>query len=357
MPDAKELLKQFEPKEVKVLKTERQVCAVRFSPCAKFLVGGCFDGLVRRWDLSQDAIPEMAPLSGHGGWVQSVAFHPSEPFVYSVDSWGQLCAWPVAEEKPEPKWKVAEAHNGWVRSVAVNSDGKHVATGGADKKVRLWSSADGNLSREIDAGEDVFCILFHPDGKSFVTGDFKGTIQQWDIDSGQSVRKFDAAVLNKVNRLQDVGGIRCLAFDASGATLAVGGTKPENGGNVQGIPSVLLFDWASGELKTTLTLGANGDVYVCDTSFHPQGFLMAVTSGNPGAGKLVYQRPEDNAPFFETKKMANCHSLALHPNGRRIAVVATNAGSNGNGRRIGKTGDYPGNWSPIHLLDMPASQS
>ena len=42
----------------------------------------------------------------------------------------------------------------------------------------------------------------------------------------------------------------------------------------------------------------------------------------------------------------------MHPNGRRIAVTATNNGSNGNGRRL-KNGAYLGNNSPLHILDMP----
>ena len=36
-------------------------------------------------------------------------------------------------------------------------------------------------------------------------------------------------------------------------------------------------------------------------------------------------------PFFLSAKMANCHSLSMHPDGRRFAVVAANKGSNGNG--------------------------
>ena len=63
-------------------------------------------------------------------------------------------------------------------------------------------------------------------------------------------------------------------------------------------------------------------------------------------------KESDAEPFFETKKMPNCHSLSLHPDGKRLAVVATNGGSNGNGRNL-KDGKYPGNWSPIFVLAMP----
>ena len=55
--------------------------------------------------------------------------------------------------------------------------------------------------------------------------------------------------------------------------------------------------------------------------------------------------------------MPNCHSLAVHPNGRRLAVTATNGGSNGNGRQLDKSGEYPGNWSPVHIWEMQAGMT
>jgi hypothetical protein len=48
--------------------------------------------------------------------------------------------------------------------------------------------------------------------------------------------------------------------------------------------------------------------------------------------------------------MANCHSLAVHPDGKRLVVAATNAGSNGNGRPKDK--EYLGNWSPLHVWSL-----
>src|SRR5262249_2331509 len=179
-----------------------------------------------------------------------------------------------------------------------------------------------------------------------------GIVHQFDASAGTHVRQLDAGVLFKLDRLQDTGGVRALAFSPDGALLAVGGTKPSVGGNVQGVPVVLVFDWATAALKQTLELGQSGDVYVTDVRFHPAGFLMCAISGNPGVGKLVYQRLEDAAPFLSNTSMANLHSLSLHPNKTRLAVAGTNAGSNGNGRLL-KDGEYPANWSPVWMLDMP----
>ena len=146
-----------------------------------------------------------------------------------------------------------------------------------------------------------------------------------------------------------------MAFTKDVSLLVCGGTKPANGGTVQGIPTLVLFDWASGQVKQTLELGAQSDVFVWDVQVHPDGFLIAAVNGGPGMGKLCFVRPGDTAPFFTTTSMANCHSVSLHPGGRRLAVACTNGGSNGNGKILDNMGQYKGNWSPVYLLDLPVA--
>ena len=45
--------------------------------------------------------------------------------------------------------------------------------------------------------------------------------------------------------------------------------------------------------------------------------------------------------------------LALSPDRRTLAVAATNTGSNGNGKRLDKEGNYVGNHSPVHVFALP----
>lgn len=351
--DANTLKTRYEPKPMGQITPDRQMCMIRVSPCGKLLLAACADGTVRRWDLTAEKPAELAPLKGHNGWVRAVVFARQGNRFYTADSWGQLRAWSYGEAEPAVVWSHEQAHDGWIRSVALSADGKRLATCGFDQTVRVWSAEDGAKQHEFQGhNEDVFAVAFHPADEALVSGDQRGVVKQWDLASGKPAREFDAKVLHKVDRLQDVGGVRVLAFAPEGKQLAICGLLPNSGGNVQGIPAILLFDWDSGELKHTIKVGANGDGFVYDIHFHPAGFLMAVTSGNPGSGKLFFHRPGDEQPFVLITKMANCHSLAVHPDGKQLFVSGTNTGSNGNGRSL-KDGKYPGNFSPLYVLKMP----
>lgn len=353
--------------EIKTIDVAPQLVSARFTPCGKYLLGASYDGRVRRWDVTQDDVPERAAVEGHGGWTTTLACAASGEWLYSGDSWGQLRCTSYGAEQPEPKWKVLDAHDGWLRDIAVSGDGQRIATCGIDKRVRVWSAADGAKQLEFAIGDgpafvprngsldgDVACLRFTADGKSLIVADLKGQITFWELDGLKKVRQFDAGVLFKLDRLQDVGGVRCLAVDAESKWLAVGGTAPKNGGSVTGTPTALVFDFASGELKHTFGFGQPNDCFVSDLAFHARGFLLATTCGTPGSGQLIVQKLDEKEPLFLTKKMVNCQSVAAHPDGQRLAVVATNAGSNGNGRPLTKDGAYVTNKSPIFLWKFPA---
>lgn len=343
-----------QPRLVRTVNLDRQMSRIRFSPCGRFLVAGGFDAAVRRWAVTDAALNAMPSLSGHNGWVQALAFHPDRRRLFTADSWGEIRSWAYADQQANPLHTIRSAHDGWIRDLAISADGRLLATCGMDQKVRLWSTEDGRKLHEMSEHTwDVYCVAFHPDNRSLVSGDLQGNVKQWDVTTGRKTRDLDCRVLYSVSRLQDVGGVRCLAFDAAGRTLACTGTRPSVGGNVQGTPTILLFDWANGRLQHTITNGGGGDGFVYDLAFHSTGYVMAVTSGNPGTGKFFFQRPGEQAPLFQTTQMPNCHSLAVHPDGRRIIVAATNSGSNGNGRPL-QNGQYPGNFSPLHWWELPA---
>ncbi len=352
-----ELLKKYEPKPLQVLKVDQvQLLAVRFSCDGNRLVASGFDGQVHRWNLQTEdkEAPNMAAVGGHNGWVTGLQCHPTQPVSYSTDSWGKLQAWNNQEEQPQPLWQVDAAHDGWIQCLAISRDGQLLATCGNDGHVRVWQTGDGKPLHDFPANpHEVYCVAFHPDGGSLVSGDLLGQISDWDLKTGKLERTLDAGVFYALSRLQDVGGLRCLSFDREGKTLVAGGAAAPSGGTVQGEPTALLFDWKSGKIDKTVVFGAKSECFLQEALLLPDNILLGVTSGVPGNGRFSVFAIGEDKPFFQGKGMMNCHSLALDPAGRRIAVVTTSPGSNGNGRNL-KDGEYRANDSPIHLLELPA---
>ncbi|MBA4187938.1 MAG: hypothetical protein C0467_07955 [Planctomycetaceae bacterium] len=340
------------PKELgKPLVPTTQINRIRFSPDGKMLVAACFDGTVKRWDVSGKEPIELPAITGHNGWVTSLAFAGTA--LFSVDSWGRLTATDLSAKESKKLWSVEAAHDGWLRGVAVSPNGERLITGGKDGFARLWNTADGKQIGDFEAKADVLSVCYSPGGKSVFVGDLFGVVRELHTVPGKPVRTFEAKELHKLDRIQDVGGVKNLLISGDGKTLFAAGAEPKSGGFVQCVPLIVAFDLATGKRLSTYKGANDNEGYVTDMAWHPDGYVIGTTSGQPGQGKLFCWKPGEAAPFFSGGKLPNCHSVALHPKGEIVAVSATNANSSGNGRVKGMGGDYPANTSPIQLWTVP----
>lgn len=358
-----ELLKKYEPQKGELFEYERQLWQARFSPCGRFLVGSGYDATIQRWEIvdvqteGEDAATveyrPLAPMKGHDGWAQCIAFTGSGDRLISADSWGRVSCWNYTDvESKEPLWTRPGTIDGWIRAIAVSPDGKVVAVGGNDSVIRIVSTEDGTDVLTIeDVPDEVFGLSFHPNGRSLLSGDFKAMLREWDIQSGKQKREIEVEGLYQINHMQDSGGIRQVAFDSEGKQLAVGGMKEPAGGFAQGAPIVVVFDWETGERKHELVAGDKTDGFIYDVWFHADGFIVGAASAFPGKGKLFFWQPGDEQPFYVGKEHSNGRSVSLHPDGKRLAFMAANS-ANANGRPL-KEGEYIGGSAKIHVLRFP----
>jgi WD40 repeat protein len=339
------------PKELgKPVVPPTQVTRVRFSPDGKVLAAACFDGKVRRWEVTGKEPAELPAIAGHNGWVTDITFAGNA--LFSTDSWGRLTASDATAKEPQ-LWTVEAAHDGWARGVALAPVNSPLATCGKDGFVRLWQRETGKKLKEFDAKADLLSLCFAADGKSVFAGDLFGKIRQFDLTSSGQSATIEVKELYLLHRIQDVGGVKRLLVSGDGKTLFAGGAEPKTGGFVQCVPLLVAFDLATGKRVGQYRGAADNEGYVTDMAWHPDGFVIFTTSGQPGQGKFHFWKPGDSKALFTGGKQPNCHSVALHPGGDRIAVSATNANSSGNGRVKGKGGEYPQNTSPIQLWSVP----
>ena len=91
--------------------------------------------MVRLWDVKQRKLLGI-PLTGHFGYVVSVAFSPDGNILASASLDGTIRLWNVRQRKPlgEP----LKGHSGPVRSVVFSTDSKILASASNDGTVRLW---------------------------------------------------------------------------------------------------------------------------------------------------------------------------------------------------------------------------
>jgi tetratricopeptide (TPR) repeat protein len=76
-------------------------------------------------------------------------------------------------------------HQGWVRSVAFSPDGRLLASGSNDQTIKLWEVASGGLKQTLGGRRNwVLSVAFSPDGRLLASADLDNTIKLWDVASG-----------------------------------------------------------------------------------------------------------------------------------------------------------------------------
>lgn len=94
---------------------------------------------------------------------------------------GRVVAWKLADLQPERAW---DAHADAVSELAIAANGQAVISGGRDKQIKVWNTADGMLLRELSQAAAVSSLQLSGDGlRAASTGD-DGSIQVWEVASG-----------------------------------------------------------------------------------------------------------------------------------------------------------------------------
>jgi cytochrome c len=163
---------------------------------SRVLTGG-FDYTVRLWNFVEQK--QTALLDEHFGPVNAVAFVPgaqnapdapgapntagvpgADRAISSGDD-GNVIVWDLKTRAPLRRFT---RHGGKVMAVAASPNGRVAASGGWDRRVRLWDIATGKQLQELVHPSNVTAIAFTPDGKRLVSGTTDGVVRVWRVADG-----------------------------------------------------------------------------------------------------------------------------------------------------------------------------
>jgi WD40 repeat protein len=211
---------------------------------------------------------ERNRLEGHQNSVRSISFSPDGKTLASGSADKTIKLWELATGK---EIKTLSGHQGGVNSVSFSPDGKTLASASGDKTIKLWELATGKEIKTLSGHQEyVNSVSFSPDGKTLASASRDNTIKLWELATGKEIQTLSGHQ-NSVNSV---------SFSPDGKTLASGS-----------IDKIKLWDLATGkEIKTF----SGNQIFVKSVSFSPDGKTLASASGDKtiklwevGTGKKI----------------------------------------------------------------------
>jgi ankyrin repeat protein len=197
--------------------------------------------------------PNDRALLEHTSWIWGVSFSPDGYILASGSADKTIKLW---DANTGELINTLQGDRNYVYSVSFSPDGSILASGNSDKAIILWNPRTGTLIRTLEGFSGwVWGVSFSPDGNTLASGSADKTIKLWNPNTGALIGTLDG----------HTDSINSVCFSPDGKMLASGGRDK----------TIKLWDTKTGNLIRTLE-GNKGWVHsVC---FSCDGKTLA--SGN-----------------------------------------------------------------------------
>lgn len=173
-------------------------------------IGGRNTGALNELKSVINQVQEHNRLEGHQYPVVGVSFSPDGQTIASGSADKTIKLWSISGKllKTFP-----ETDQVW--SVEISPDGRTLASASNDKTVKLWS-IQGKLLRTLRGHENIVSdVSFSPDGKTLASSGYDGTIKLWNTTNGNLLQSIKDIDVIKVR-----GAIYGVDFSPDNQTLA-----------------------------------------------------------------------------------------------------------------------------------------
>ena len=126
----------------------------------------------------------MASLSGHTGFVRSLAFSSDEVFLVSGIEDKTINLWDI---QTGGVVRTFIGHTGWVYPVSISLDHTTIASTSGDTTICLWNTQTGECQCVINGhGHRFISVGFSPQNSSLlISASYDNTIWQWNVGGHQ----------------------------------------------------------------------------------------------------------------------------------------------------------------------------
>ncbi|GFZ12278.1 transducin/WD40 repeat-like superfamily protein [Actinidia rufa] len=159
----------------------KDVLSVAFSVDNRQIVSASRDRTIKLWNTLGECKYTIQDGDAHSDWVSCVRFSPNnlQPTIVS-SSWDKtIKIWNLSNCKLR---STLSGHSGYVNTVAVSPDGSLCASGGKDGIILLWDLAEGKKLYSLDAGSIVHALCFSPN-RYWLCAATEASIKIWDLES------------------------------------------------------------------------------------------------------------------------------------------------------------------------------
>ncbi|KOS20780.1 Pre-mRNA-splicing factor prp46 [Escovopsis weberi] len=186
------------------------VRSLAVEPGNKWFASGAGDRTIKIWDLATGSL--RLTLTGHISTVRGLAVSPRHPYLFSCGEDKMVKCWDLETNKVIRHY---HGHLSGVYTLSLHPTLDVLVTGGRDGVARVWDMRTRSnihvLSGHTGTVSDVKCQEADP---QVITGSLDSTVRLWDLAAGKTM-----GVLTHHKK-----GVRALAIHPSEFTFASGST-------------------------------------------------------------------------------------------------------------------------------------
>lgn len=195
---------------------------VDISPDGRYALSGSFDHFIL-WDIFQgQKLQSFTHPKAFAGDTIAVAFSPDGKYFASGGQGTKL--WDLATRQ-----QIRTFDDKRTVSIAFSPDGKYILCGGpasgffmdVPPSMKIFDVATGKRTRDFEVQDNVWSVVYSPDGKNVLSGSSDGKIDLWDTSFGKPIKTVEGSGgfldsrVNSVSFSSDGGYVLSGGYDNS----------------------------------------------------------------------------------------------------------------------------------------------